>query len=44
MPGKQVDFPPDQRHSPRLERALIIVSLVAVVLVVIAIFVVPPPG
>lgn len=44
MPGKQVDFPPDQRHSPKLERTLIIVSLVLIVLVVIAIFTVPGPG
>lgn len=37
MSGKQVDFPPDQRHSPTLERNLVIISLVLVVLVLIAI-------
>jgi hypothetical protein len=36
--GKQIDFPPDQRHSPQLERNLVVVSLVLIVLVVIAIF------
>jgi len=38
MAGKQVDFPPDQRHSPQLERNLILFSLVLILLVVIAIF------
>ena len=38
MAGKQVDFPPDQRHSPNLERTLVLVSLVLIVLVVIAIY------
>ncbi len=38
MAGKQVDFPPDQRHSPKLERNLLLVSLVLIILVVIAIF------
>ena len=38
MAGKQVDFPPDQRHSPNLERNLVLVSVVLVILVVIAIF------
>lgn len=38
MAGKQVDFPPDQRHSPKLERNLVVISLVLVVLVVIAIY------
>ncbi len=38
MAGKQVDFPPDQRHSPQLERNLVLVSLVLIVLVVIAIY------
>ena len=38
MSGKQIDFPPDQRHSPQLERNLVVVSLVLIVLVVIAIF------
>ena len=38
MAGKQVDFPPDQRHSATLERNLILFSLVLIVLVVIAIF------
>ena len=28
MAGKQVDFPPDQRHSPNLERTLVVVSLI----------------
>ncbi len=37
MAGKQIDFPPDQRHSPRLERNLVLVSLVLVVLVIIAV-------
>lgn len=37
MSRKQVDFPPDQRHSPSLERNLVIISLVLVGLVVIAI-------
>lgn len=44
MPSKQVDFPADQRHSPKLERNLITISLVLIVLVVIAILVVPGPG
>lgn len=43
MAGKQIDFPPDQRHSPTLDRVLWIVALASVVLVVIAIFVVPGP-
>jgi hypothetical protein len=43
MPGKQVDFPPDQRHSPKLERALVLAALVAVVLVIIAIATIPGP-
>ena len=38
MSGKQIDFPPDQRHSPQLERNLVVVSLVLIVLVVVAIF------
>jgi hypothetical protein len=38
MAGKQVDFPPDQRHSPKLERNLVLVSLVLIILVVIAIY------
>lgn len=38
MPGKQVDFPPDQRHSSRLARNLVMISLVLIVLVVIAIY------
>ena len=38
MAGKQVDFPPDQRHSPALERNLVLVSVVLIILVVIAIF------
>ena len=38
MAGKQVDFPPDQRHSPQLERNLVLVSVVLIILVVIAIF------
>lgn len=37
MAGKQIDFPPDQRHSPRLERNLVLVSLVLIVLVIIAV-------
>ena len=40
MAGKQVDFPPDQRHSPNLERNLVLVSVVLIILVVIAIFIV----
>lgn len=38
MAGKQVDFPADQRHSPKLERNLVLVSLILIILVVIAIF------
>lgn len=38
MAGKQIDFPSDQRHSPNLERTLVLVSVVLIVLVVIAIF------
>ncbi len=38
MAGKQIDFPPDQTHSPKLGMVLMVVSLVATALVVIAIF------
>lgn len=38
MAGKQVEFPPDQTHSPKLGMTLMIISLVATVLVIIAIF------
>ncbi len=44
MAGKQVDFPPDQRHSPNLERTLVIVSLILIALVIVAIFTVAGPG
>ena len=44
MAGKQVDFPPDQRHSPNLERTLVIVSVILIALVIVAIFTVAGPG
>ncbi len=44
MAGKQIEFAPDQTHSPKLGRTLIIASLVAIVLVVIAILTVPGPS
>lgn len=44
MAGKQIDFPPDQRHSPSLDRILWIVSIVSIVLVIIAIVFVPGPA
>jgi hypothetical protein len=44
MAGKQIDFPPDQRHSPKLERNLLMISVVLTILVLIAIFTVPGPG
>jgi hypothetical protein len=44
MAGKQIDFPPDQRHSPNLERLLFVIAVVSIILVVIAIQVVPGPS
>lgn len=43
MAGKQIDFPPDQKHSPSVDRFLWIVSIVSIVLVLLAIFLVPGP-
>lgn len=37
MAGKQIDFPPNQKHIPSLDRILWIISIVCIILVVIAI-------
>lgn len=44
MAGKQIDFPPDQRHSPTVDRALWIIAIVSIILVIVAIVVVPGPA
>lgn len=37
MAGKQIDFPPEQKHVAWLDMALWIVAIVCIVLVVVAI-------
>jgi hypothetical protein len=37
MPGKQIDFPPKQRHDPKVDVVLWVISIVCIILVVIAI-------
>ena len=40
MAGKQIDFPPEQKHSAAFEQGLWIAVVVCVVLVLLAIFIV----
>jgi len=44
LAGKQIDFPPNQKQIPGLDRALWIVAIACIVLVVIAIQVVAGEG
>jgi hypothetical protein len=37
MAGKQIDFPPEQKHVARLDLALWIVAIACIVLVLLAI-------
>jgi hypothetical protein len=42
--GKQIDFPPNQKQIPGLDRTLWIIAIACIVLVIIAIFVVEGEG
>ncbi len=33
--GRQIDFPPNQRHSPRLEAGLVLFAIFCIILAVI---------
>lgn len=44
MPGKQIDFPPKQKHIPGLDSALWIISIVCIILTILAIITVSGEG